>query len=105
MLEGAGSLSATSARSNLAQALLRQGRYAEALELQRQALAAYQALNEVDTRRQQATVLPNIAFSQNLLGQSQLSLKTLRQAVALRSQLQGMDHPETVRLLLNLGSI
>ncbi len=104
-LEGSGSLSAASARGNLAQALLRQGRYAEALELQRQALAAYQALSGVDTRRQQATVLPNIAFSQNLLGQSQLSLSTLQQAVALRSQLQGMDHPETARLLLNLGAL
>lgn len=104
-LEGSDSLSAASARGNLAQALLRQGRYAEALELQRQALAAYQALSGVDTRRQQATVLPNIAFSQSLLGQSQQSLSTLQQAVTLRSQLQGMDHPETARLLLNLGAL
>lgn len=104
-LEGSGSLSAASARGNLAQALLRQGRYAEALELQSRALADYQALSGVDTRRQQATVLPNIAFSQSLLGQSQLGLSTLKQAVALRSQLQGADHPDTARLLLNLGSL
>jgi CHAT domain-containing protein len=104
-LEGSGSLSAASARGNLAQALLRQGRYAEALELQRQALTAYQTLSGVDTRRQQATVLSNMAFSQNLLGQGQQSLSTLNQAVGLRSQLQGMDHPETARLLLNLGAL
>lgn len=104
-LDGINSFSAASAEANLAQALLRQGLYTEALTLQRQALVTYQRLTGVDSRRQQATLLSNIAFSLRLLGESQLSLQSQEEALALLSQLQGMDHPHTAHLLLNLGSL
>lgn len=104
-LEGQASLGVANARANLAQALLRQGRYAAALDLQRQALVAYRALEGSDTRRQQATVLANIALSQSLLGQAGAGITTLQQALQLSHDLKGADHPDTAHLLLNLGAM
>ncbi|MFM7085613.1 MAG: CHAT domain-containing protein [Cyanobium sp.] len=91
--------------ANVAQALMRQGQFAEALDLQRQALALLRSHPDQESRGQQATVLSNMGLNHDLLGHREAALATLREALSIRLRVSGGDHPETARLRLNLGAL
>lgn len=98
-------LAVANSTANLAQALMRQGRFAQALDLQLQALAEYRRRARLDSRGQQSTVLTNVALVQDLLGDRPAALKAMREALAMRMAISGPEHPETARVLLNLGAL
>ena len=98
-------LGIASSLANVAQALVRQGHFAQALALQQQALALYRSQKDQETRGHQATVLANIGLSQDLLGNSDAALAAMQEALPIRLSISGSDHPETARLLLNLGAL
>lgn len=104
-LPAATPLAVASSIANVAQALLRQGQFAQALELQRQALGLYRSQSEQESRGQQATVLTNIGLTHDLLGDPGKALAAMQEALPIRLSISGADHPETARLLLNLGAL
>ncbi|MFM7313090.1 MAG: CHAT domain-containing protein [Cyanobium sp.] len=99
------SLAVANSTANLAQALMRQGRFAQALDLQLQALADYRRRPRLESRGQQSTVLTNIALVQDLLGDRPAALKAMREALPMRLAISGPEHPKTARVLLNLGAL
>ena len=88
---------------NQAQALLRLGHYAESERLQMRALDIYQEHAPNTTKEQQSTILTNLALTQKYLGQDQKSKQTMVEALKIKTDHVGRNHPETARLLINLG--
>jgi len=98
-------LTIANSTANVAQAVMRQGRFAQALDLELEAMRLYRSLPQLESRGQRSTVLANIGLTHDLLGNRSGAIAAMQEALPLRLEVSGPSHPETARLLLNLGAL
>ena len=102
-LDGPNSLSTASSLNNLAQNSIELGLIAESITLQNQVLRIYRHSKYPATPAMISTALSNLALSKKLIGQHSQGKKYMKEAIKMRIQASGIQHPVTARLFLNLG--
>ena len=102
-LDGLNALTTATSLNNLAQNSIELGLIAESITLQNQVLEIYRHSKYPATPAMISTALSNLALSKKLLGQHSQGKEHMKEAIKMRIQASGRQHPVTARLFLNLG--
>ncbi len=94
---------AAAVHQNVANLLTAKGRYADAVERHRQALALYQQMAGSDLS--QANTLSNMGVALVEVGQYQAAEAALLQALAARERILGLAHPDLAMSYINLALV